>query len=49
MVGRRLLPDSRVLPPGGVWLQAIQSRTLLSSTPVLQVDRARSRPKNEIV
>jgi len=30
-------------------LQAIQSRTLLSSTPVLQVDRVRSRPKNEIV
>ena len=47
MVGRRLLPDCRVLPSGGVWLQAIQSRTLLSSTPVLQVDRARSRSKNE--
>ena len=48
MVGRRVLQDSRLLPPGRVWLQAIQGRALLSSTPVLQVDRVRSLlPKND--
>ena len=49
MVGWRLLPDCRVLPSGGVWLQALQARAVLSSTPVLQVDRVRTRSKNEMV
>jgi hypothetical protein len=30
-------------------LQALQARTVLSSTPVLQVDRVHSRSKNEMV
>ena len=48
MVGRRVLQDSRLLPPGRVWLQAIQGCALLSSTPVLQVDRVGSLlPKND--
>ena len=45
MVGRGLLPDCRVLPSGGVWLQAIQARALLSSAPVLQVENETVRPE----